>query len=102
LLNDLWVKAVVFTSTEPTQGGGMTKTTEQSVPLHGGAEGEDSAPKSAPACLHPQRAVIQMIAEIFNTCLQGETFTCKVFVISRLWSKMHAVKAEKRKLAVCA
>gem|GEM_PF-1233345 len=102
MLNDLWVKAVVFTSTEPTQGGGMTKTTEQSVPLHGGAEGEDSAPKSAPACLHPQRAVIQMIAEIFNTCLQGETFTCKVFVISRLWSKMHAVKAEKRKLAVCA
>ena len=96
------MKAVVFTSTYPTGGGVTTKTTEQSVPLHGGAEGEDSAPKSAPACLHPQRAVIQMIAEVFNTCLQGETFTCKVFVISRLWSKMHAVKAEKRKLAVCA
>ena len=102
MLNDLWVKAVVFTSTEPTQGGGMTKTTEQSVPLHGGAEGEDSAPKSVPACLHPQRTVNQMIAEIFNTYLQGEAFTCKVFVISRLWSKMHAVKAEKQKLAVCA
>lgn len=43
-----------------------------------------------------------MIVEIFNMYLQGETFTCKVFVISRLWSKMHAVKAEKRKLAVCA
>ena len=80
----------------------MTKTTEQSVPLHGGAEGEGSTPKSAPACLHPQRAVIQMIAGVFNARLQGETFTCKVFVISRLWSKMHAVKAEKRKLAVCA
>jgi hypothetical protein len=60
----------------------MTKTTEQSVPLHGGAEGEGSTPKSAPACLHPQRAVIQMIADIFNTYLQGEAFTCKVFVIS--------------------
>ena len=96
------MKAAAFTSTEPTQGGGMTKTTEQSVPLHGGAEGEGNTPKSAPACLHPQRTVIQMIVEIFNTCLQGEVFTCKVFVISRLWSKMHAVKAEKRKLAVCA
>ena len=80
----------------------MTKTTEQSVPLHGGAEGEGSAPKSVPAYLHPQRTVIQMIVEVFNRCLQGEAFTCKVFVISRLWSKMHAVKAEKRKLAVCA
>ena len=82
LLNDLWVKAAAFTSTHPTQGGGMTKTTEQSVPLHGGAEGEDSAPKSAPACLHPQRAVIQMIAGFFNTRLQSEAFTRKVFVIS--------------------
>ena len=54
------------------------------------------------SCLHPQRAVIQLIAEVFNTCLQGEAFTCKVFVISWLWTKMHAVKAEKRKLAVCA
>ena len=60
----------------------MTKTTEQSVPLHGGAEGEGSTPKSAPACLHPQRAVIQMIADIFNTRLDGEDFTSKVFVIS--------------------
>jgi len=82
LLNDLWVKAVAFTSTHPTGGGVTTKTTEQSVPLHGGAEGEDSAPKSAPACLHPQRAVIQMIAEIFNTCLDGEAFTCKMFIFS--------------------
>ena len=96
------MKAVAFTSTHPTGGGVTTKTTEQSVPLHGGAEGEGNTPKSAPACLHPQRAAIQMIAEIFNTYSQGETFTCKVFVISRLWSKMHAVKAEKRKLAVCA
>ena len=76
------MKAAAFTSTHPTQGGGMTKTTEQSVPLHGGAEGEDSAPKSAPAYLHPQRAVIQMIAEVFNMYLQGEAFTCKVFVIN--------------------
>ena len=60
----------------------MTKTTEQSVPLHGGAEGEGGTPKSAPACLHPQRAVIQMIADIFNTRLDGEDFTSKVFVIS--------------------
>jgi hypothetical protein len=82
LLNDLWVKAAAFTSTHPTQGGGMTKTTEQSVPLHGGAEGEGSTPKSAPACLHPQRADNQMIVEVFNTCLQGEAFTSKVFVIS--------------------
>ena len=96
------MKAVAFTSTHPTEGGVTTKTTDHNTPLHGGAEGEDSAPKSAPACLHPQRAVIQMIVEVFNTCLQGEAFTCKVFVISRLWSKMHAVKAEKRKLAVCA
>ena len=96
------MKAVAFTSTHPTGGGVTTKTTEQSVPLHGGAEGEGNTPKSAPTCLHPQRAAIQMIAEIFNTYSQGETFTCKVFVISRLWSKMHAVKAEKRKLAVCA
>ena len=76
------MKAVVFTSTDPTGGGVTTKTTEQSVPLHGGAEGEGSTPKSAPACLHPQRTVIQMIVEVFNTCLQGEAFTCKVFVIS--------------------
>ena len=76
------MKAVAFTSTHPTGGSVMTKTTEQSVPLHGGAEGEGSTPKSAPACLHPQRAVIQMIADIFNTYLQGEAFTCKLFVIS--------------------
>ena len=75
------MKAVVFTSTDPTGGGVTTKTTEQSVPLHGGAEGEGNTPKSAPACLHPQRAVIQMIVEIFNTCLQDEAFICKVFVI---------------------
>ena len=96
------MKAVAFTSTDPTGGGVTTKTTDHNTPLHGGAEGEGDTPKSAPACLHPQRAVIQMIAEVFNTHLQGETFTCKVFVISRLWSKMHVVKAEKRKLAVCA
>ena len=76
------MKAVVFTSTHSTGGGGMTKTTEQSVPLHGGAEGEGNTPKSAPACLHPQRAAIQMIAEIFNACLDGEAFTCKMFIFS--------------------
>ena len=102
MLNDLWVKAAAFTSTHPTGGGATTKTTEHNTPLHGGAEGEGNTPKSVPACLHPQRAVIQMIVGIFNMCSDGEAFTCTVFVISRLWAKMHAVKAEKRKLAVCA
>ena len=66
----------------PNGGGVTTKTTEQSAPLHDGAEGEGNTPKSAPACLHPQRAVIQMIAKIFNTCLDGEAFTCKMFIFS--------------------
>ena len=82
LLNDLWVKVAAFTSTHPTGGGVTTKTTDHNTPLHDGAEGEGNTPKSAPACLHPQRAVIQMIAEIFNMCLDGEAFTSKVFVIS--------------------
>ena len=76
------MKAVAFTSTHPTGGGVTTKTTEQSVPLHDGAEGEGNTPKSAPACLHPQRAVIQMIAKIFNACLDGEAFTSKMFIFS--------------------
>ena len=76
------MKAVAFTSTHPTGGGITTKTTEHNTPLHGSAEGEGNTPKSAPACLHPQRAVIQMIAGIFNTRLYSEDFTYKVFVIS--------------------